>query len=109
MIEICDTCIKISLIDLRYSYYSGLKRPEYIKQCPDCNFFWQQKRIQTIRFYWYKRIEQWKRSNIWWGETIYSPMECTQRRCLVQARHKVKTKGKRKYKCDKHAGVCIIA
>ena len=109
--KVCDKCIEISLIDLRSSLDKmrrGLRTPDRTIKCPKCGLWWEQRHVSTIQFSFNKRINKWKRTNIWFGEPIYIPMKCTQRRCMAQARHKVKTKGKRKYKCDRHAGVCII-
>ncbi len=39
----------------------------------------------------------------------YVPLECGQRRCREHARHRVATRGKRQFRCDRHAGVCIVA
>jgi hypothetical protein len=89
MIDICETCIEISCIDLTYEL--GDPRPAWIKQCSDCGLWWEHRFSRYLG----------------WG--IYAPIECQQRRCLEHARHKVKARGKRKYKCDRHAGVCIIA
>lgn len=110
VIYVCHECIKISCetIDIFKRPLGKKKSPEK-KQCPACGLWWYKKGIKTIKFVWNKFKEEWYRFNYFFGEQIFSPLECTQRQCKEQARHKIKSKGKRKYKCDKHAGVCIIA
>ncbi len=88
-VEVCESCIEISK-----RTFAGLKfwrgKREWKVQCEDCGGWWE---------------IQWRIG----ASTQYAPMECTQRRCTEQAKHKVAARGKRKYRCDRHAGVCIVA
>ena len=105
--DICDTCIDISKRNARMdkgARYS--KQLERRVQCSECGSWWEWVYINTRRYYWSNK--KWMTVSFGWGARGYVPMGCTQRRCMAHARHKVATKGKRKWKCDRHAGVCII-
>jgi ssDNA-binding Zn-finger/Zn-ribbon topoisomerase 1 len=105
MTEVCDSCIEISKMELEH-WWRKSERREWKIQCPECGAWWEMTFVKRTRFT--KGSDGWHHY-FGLGIPIYVPIECKQRRCKDQAKHKVSNKGKRKWKCDKHAGVCIIA
>ncbi|MCK5019232.1 MAG: hypothetical protein KAS32_19385 [Candidatus Peribacteraceae bacterium] len=114
-VEVCDNCIVISCMDM--GYYQQHKKNRHRRiQCQECGAWWELASVKTIKYVWYKKSKYnpniepgWHRITWFYFHEVYVPMECSQRRCVDQAHHKVAKSGKRKYKCNKHAGVCIIA
>lgn len=105
--DVCETCIEISKRD-PYRTWDGKKSAKTI-QCEECGNIWAVSWTPRTISFRKNRAGEWIKCNWSWGFRHYAPVECTQRRCSGHARHKVASRGKRKYKCDHHAGVCIIA
>lgn len=102
---VCNDCIEISQLDPGRTH-DGKKLP-YKLQCPACGSWWQQSGRKTIMFR-RNRDGAWTRVRWSWIHfDLFTPVECQQRRCQAHATHK--TSGKRKWKCDRHAGVCVVA
>lgn len=103
--DICEECIKIG--ECKFSF-SGKRI--WKKKCESCGAWWEVKQIKTLKYHWDPCRQKYFNCDFLSRLGRFRPIQCEQKKCTEHARHKIKTNKKKKYmyKCDKHAGVCII-
>lgn len=104
IIDVCDSCIEISTRPIRNT--KEKPKLDVAIQCDDCGMWWELRYVKTIQYHLFEG--KWRQLQWDWVARAYVPVTCQQRKCQEQARHRFSS-GKRKWKCDYHAGVCIIA
>ena len=113
----CERCNEIANISLENRYHKYIARdiipwwtgetylPERV-QCSECGCLWEFSRLRTLRFFKLGGKPFWQ--SPFEGPLFYVPITCSQHKCSNQATFRL-PHTKRKYKCNLHAGVCIIA